>query len=132
MTPEQLALPVRLAAAQRRFFVWRSKRGDKIERIPPALWAAAVGCAEQYGVNRTARSLGLDYACLKRRMHAGSPVGTTASSSAFVEFIAPGASAPECVLEVESRAGAKLRIELRGSAVPDVVDLARRFSREDL
>ena len=54
------------------------------------------------------------------------------AASPFVELVpSVRSSFPECVVELESRAGAKLRIELRGSAIPDLIDLARRFAREE-
>jgi hypothetical protein len=123
-------LPAQLARAQLRFLEWRSERGEEFRRIPQALWAGAVRCAKRYGIYQTARALGLDYACLKRRVMA-SPAAPP-SSPAFVEFLAPGHGPPDCVLEIQSESGAKLRIELRGSAVPDVIDLARRFAKDEV
>jgi hypothetical protein len=32
---------------------------------------------------------------------------------------------------LENSAGAKLRIELRGPAVPDIIELAHRFGRDE-
>ena len=131
MTADSLVLPAMLAAARNRFARWRSKRACRSERIPPALWKVAARCAVRFGIYRTARSLGLDYACLKRRVvPAGKPIQRSAEP--FVELLpSVRLSQPECVVEVENRAGAKLRIELPGSAVPDVVELARRFGREE-
>jgi hypothetical protein len=51
---------------------------------------------------------------------------------AFVELVSPRRdSQPECVLELENCKGAKLRLEVRGSAIPDVVELVRRFGRDE-
>jgi hypothetical protein len=49
----------------------------------------------------------------------------------FVELVpaSPRASA-ECVLEVESRAGARLRIHLKGTSLGDLAELARSFAGE--
>jgi len=58
------------------------------------------------------------------------PVQSVASP--FVELVpSVRSSSPECVVEIENRAGGKLRIELRGAAIPDLIDLARRFTREE-
>ena len=131
MKLDDSSLPALLAAARHRFGEWRSTRTQPC-RIPPALWRVAVRCAAKYGVYRTVRALGLDYKCLKGRLEAarGAPV-VARSAARFVELALPARSGPpECTVEIENRQGAKLRLELRGSAVPDLVALARRFAAE--
>jgi hypothetical protein len=131
MTTDPSALPASLARARSRFAQWRSSRARQTERIPAALWKAAARCAARFGVHPTARALGLDYAALKRQMTSAAIPARTAASS-FVELLpSVRSSQPECVVELESKAGTKLRIELRGSAIPDLVELARRFGREE-
>jgi hypothetical protein len=125
--PELLA---RLEDTRRRFEGWRTTRPTKGCRIPPELWAAAARCAGEYGVHRTAQVLGLDGGKLKRKM---SPATGRAKrgSPAFVELVpASRLSAAECVVEIDNRAGSRLRIHLKGAALPDLVDLARSFARE--
>ena len=124
-------LPTLLAGARSKFTEWRSKRASRTERIPPALWKAATRCAGRFGIHPTARALGLDYAALKRRMApVAKPARTVASP--FVELVpSVRSSSPECVVELENRAGAKLRIEFRGAAIPALIALARRFAREE-
>jgi hypothetical protein len=125
-------LPPRLEEARRRFHEWRRTR-PAIGPIPAELWAEAAICAAEYGVNRTARLLGLDSAKLKRQSGLGKKPGKQRSPrrATFVEVApATGAAAPECVLEVESRAGTRLRIHLRGSSLCEVAELARRLVPE--
>ena len=125
MSSDPVALPAPLADAQTRFAEWRSRRVRRTERIPAVLWRAAARCAARFGVHPTARALGLDSGALKRQM-APTP------DAPFVELIPSlGASPPECILELENSAGAKLRIELRGPAVPDIIELAHRFGRDE-
>jgi hypothetical protein len=123
-------LPARLEAVRRRFEKWRLGRNGH-ERIPEALWAAAVRAAAQHGVYPTVRVLGLDYNSLKRRVAATAMRSESgAGTPRFVELVGPAAPPPaECVLEVENRSGARLRIHLRGAAVPDVAELARCFAQ---
>jgi hypothetical protein len=131
MKSDDARLPVPLAAARRRFEHWRSTRSEPC-RIPSLLWKAAVRCAAKYGVSRTVCALGLDYNSLKKRVMAaaGAPVAPS-RPPAFVELVAPGRNGPaECVVEVERPGGAKLRVELRGSGIPDLAELARRFAAE--
>lgn len=123
-------LTVRLEETRRRFEEWRSTRLTKGCPIPPELWAAAVSCAAESTAYRTAQVLGLDSGKLKRKM---SPATKRSKkrSPAFVELL-PASRAPlaECVLEIENRAGSRLRIHLKGTALPDLADLARSFAGE--
>jgi hypothetical protein len=124
-------LPARVEATRERFEKWRSERPSRACPIPADLWAAAARCAREFGYYRTAQVLGLDSGKLKRRAEA---LGERPRKSVpgFVELVAPGQGAlAECVVELENRAGAKLRMELRGSAIPDLVELARRFGSEE-
>jgi hypothetical protein len=91
-----------------------------------------VRCAVKYGVYRTASTLKLDYNSLKRRLTASTGEGVASSSPpAFIEFAVPGGSGPAgCIVEVERPGGAKLRVELRGSGIPDLAELVRRFAAE--
>lgn len=129
MTTARDPLPPRLATLCERFEDWRSTRTGA-DRIPETLWKAAVACAGRFGPCLTARALRLDYNSLKRRIAAQSDCREVASAS-FVEILPPGGiPAAECVLEVESRQGTKLRIHLRRATVPDIALLARSFAGE--
>ena len=77
-------LPVRLQGVQRRFERWRQSR-TLGTRIPDSLWAAAAKMARSYGVNRTAKVLGLDYYSLKERAEAPSAQGDSSSSEASAD-----------------------------------------------
>ena len=128
-------LPPRLETARQRFDVWRRTRQGHC-RIPAALWHLAAELAGAYGLCRTARVLRLDYPALKRHVQAaGSPSAAgTQPELTFVELVpstrpAPTglAGVPECVMECENVSGAKLRVQLRGVAVPDLITLSRSF-----
>jgi len=132
------ALPRHLETVRRRFELWRrTRRGHR--RIPESLWTSAVALAGVYGLCRTARVLRLDYPTLKRRVQAAgrARVSRPEPGVAFVEM-APLAGAaeavpprsggvPECLLEFERASGAKLRVHLKGVAVPDLAALSRSF-----
>ena len=114
-----------LSDVRGQFERWRQdrKRGT---RIPEALWQAAVEAAGECGVSKTAQTLGLDYYRLKERFE--SMLETSKSEPAvgreFLE-IPLFASAPDCVLEVADAQGARLRVELRGSAAAQCQTLAQ-------
>ena len=137
------AIPARLEAGRRRFERWRRTRKGH-SRIPEPLWTSAVKLAEAYGLCRTARTLGLDYNALKRRVAAAGPgdslgrktAGAKAArqktsaqdpATAFVELVPPQrACLPECIVELEGPRGAKMRIHVRGSHSADVVTAVSR------
>ena len=130
--------PAWLERLGRRFEQWRQTR-DGRSRIPEALWASAVKAAGRYGLNPTARALGLDYYSLKRRVDAfpGRLTGRTTGSrdgsdnpvtAAFVKLPPLGAAgSAECLVELEDPRGAKMRIQLKGGQVPDLEALSRSF-----
>jgi hypothetical protein len=134
-------LPVQLEEARQRFENWRRSRQGR-SRIPKDLWSSAVTAAGQCGLHRTVRTLGLDYYALRKRVEAASLSGKQASRSVpdrlasakartvagFVELTSPvPVASPECILEMETPAGAKMRIHLKGTEVPDVTALSREF-----
>jgi hypothetical protein len=108
----------------RQFEQWR--RGRRLgDRIPERLWAAAVAVARTQGVSRTARLLHLEEQKLKHRVAGTGPGPRPATAPAFVELLTPPAAGGECTVEVEGPRGGRLRIQLRGAPVPDLVALAR-------
>jgi hypothetical protein len=125
-------LPACVESTRERFEKWRRERPSRGCRIPTELWAAAARCARQFGYYRTAHVLGLDSGKLKRQAEAPGKGQPRRSVPGFVELLGPGrGTLAECVVEMENGAGVKLRMELRGSAVPDLVELARRFGSKE-
>ncbi|MBD3349679.1 MAG: hypothetical protein GF400_10870 [Candidatus Eisenbacteria bacterium] len=128
-------LPPAIVRAKERFEKWRSSRKSRTERIPDALWKLAVKLARQYGTWRTARALRLESTTLRRRVEAGGepprrPSAPRTSAPSFVELLPPSAAgtrAPECVIEVEDAAGAKLHAWLSGVDGAAIGAMARAF-----
>lgn len=123
----------RLSQLKRQFEKWRALRRVG-ERIPPQLWEGAVSAAADHGAYRVARELNLDYAVLKRRAAPAAgdaPAGALAAPH-FVELFAPsGPTMPvagaQCVVELANARGAKMRLELRGSALAGLPALCTAF-----
>ena len=128
-TSKTRALPAQLDGGRRRFEQWRRSR--KIgSRIPEALWAVAVKLAKAYGINPTAKALGVDYYSLKKRLAeksaSRSRMAAPAKGATFVEVSAAArAGIPECILELEDVEGAKLRMHLKGIEARDLAVLSR-------
>ena len=124
-------VPARLAGVSRRIERWRRTRKVR-SRIPEPLWASAVEVADTYGIHRAAKVLRLSYYALKKRViERGTTVhGLTggSGSATFVELSSPPqAASGECIVEVENAEGAKMRMHLKGVAMPDLAALSRSF-----
>lgn len=117
------ALPARLEAIRRGLERWRQGRHGR-SGMPAVLWASAVKAAGRYGLNPTARALGLDYKSLQRRVAAAgrveAPIGKArpGPEALWLPPIArpivgrpigkagPGSEAPATFVESASPAGA--------------------------
>jgi hypothetical protein len=120
-----------LAQVKERLSGWRGNR-KRGERIPAALWAAAVSMAEAHGLHRVSQELRLDYGALKKRLGgAGGGERTGQPEARFVELFAaptaPTVGPRECVVEVENARGAKMRVELNGAGLAGLAGLCSVF-----
>jgi hypothetical protein len=92
--------------------------------MPAALWAAAVALARQHGLYPTARALRVDYGALKKRLDAAG--AGRAPSPAFVELPAARPTGlGACVIELEAPRGGRMRIEVPGATLADLVALTQ-------
>ena len=123
------AVPV-LEKLRRRFEGWRQS-GRKGRKIPEEMWREAAELASEHGVNRVARSLGLDYNGVKQRMDeglGGAKLLPTVRGPNFIELsVDTVARIPECVMEFQGRQG-KLTIRLTEPGATDVVLLAKALT----
>ncbi len=118
-------LPARMARGLERFERWR--RSGERRRIPEKLWSLAVKLADEFGINRTAQALRLDYYSLKQRVESSSCGETSvALAPSFCELV-PSVSSEiaEWMVELEDREGTKLRIQYKGGGLSDAALLAR-------
>ena len=117
---------------------WRSSHARRVP-LPDALWAAAGELARDYGINRTAKALHLEYGKLKERAEAlgqekrvvkkvrpGIPRHAESTATpTFMELITPRpGSAASAVVELEGPRG-RMKIELKGVATAELVALSR-------
>lgn len=122
-------LPAPLEATRRRFERWRRTRTGR-SRIPDTLWTAAVQVAGHYGLHRTTQALRLDYYALKKRVEdaAFDREPDREAAATFFELSTPVSSGvSEYIVELEDPGGARMRLHLKGGAVPDVTALVRSF-----
>ena len=117
-------VPLDLARAAERFAQWRRSRVLG-ERIPEALWRCAIDLAGRYGVSRTASALRVGYYELQKRRATASHDTPAASPVAFVEL--PPVTVGACLIEFENASGSRMRVQLPGGQLPDLVALGRSF-----
>ncbi len=90
--------------------------------------------AHEYGVNRTARALRLDYSGLKKRMES-SVSGDRSQAVAGPQFIqllgSELTAVAECAIECRHANGAMIRIHLKGPQLPDLAALTRSLWNGD-
>ena len=123
-------LPSPLDSLKYQFEQWRKTKKNRRERIPEALWSAAVGLRNQYSVNQISGALGLNYNDLKKRIPEQNIYSKRKkiSSTDFVELTWQNDfSASECVIEMEDTYGSKMRMSFKGSADLDFLELGKSF-----
>ena len=117
-----------LEEVRERFEHWRAYRKRR-SPIPEKLWEGAVRLCADHSLCTVASSLRLDYNALKRRLcfpHPD-PLASSVTSSDFVALdVQPSPPGSECILEME-RAGAKMRMHLRGELGLYPLELIRVF-----
>ena len=121
MADQTTAIPEDMQDLKRRLEEWRETHPAR-SPLPNELWTMAVGLAQRHNVHRVARTFGLDYSSLKRRMPGTSPKPVT-----FVELIPPSSgSIAECCMEVDSGNGSKkLRIQMKGVPAAELAAVIR-------
>jgi hypothetical protein len=113
-----------LETTRRRIARWRETRAYRGAAMPAALWTAAVALARQHGLYTTARALRVDYGSLKKRV--GAAGAGRVIAPAFVELPAtPPNGLGACVIELDGRQDRRLRIEVSGVTMADLVLLTQ-------
>ena len=113
-----------LEDARRHIMRWRETRTHRGAAMPAALWAAAIALARQHGLYTTARTLRIDYGSLRKRLDTAG--AGRVPSPAFVELPAarPTGLGP-CVIDLEAPRGRRMRIEVTGVTMADLVTLTQ-------
>ena len=128
MNRKSTLIPEPIAQLQRQLDQFRSTRPGRT-KLPESLWQAAVELAREHGVYAVAHPLRLDYMRLKKQL-GGPPTRRQkkATKATFIELIPPsGAQLEECVIELESSGGNKMRIQWKTTAPPDWANLLRAW-----
>jgi hypothetical protein len=123
--------PHEMEQLRNRFELWRSEHRGR-RPLPEELWSEAAQLAQQYGVYRTAKVLRLSYESLKQHLPSGSDQRARRKkiSAKFLELLPFSSALPECNVELENARGAKMKIQLKGTAMSELPNLTRLFWRE--
>ena len=124
--PSKSNLPAKLASGRRCFEEWRSTHKPH-SRLPEGLWTLAAELAREYGINKVARTLRLDYNCLKKRVDlpALSDTSEAMPMPQFLELLPSGPnSTVECSIECENIKGTRIRINIKSQELPDLAALS--------
>ena len=123
-----------LILLQQKLEQFRSARTGRT-RLPEALWQAAVELAKQHGVYPTARRLRLDYTCLKKRLGGmGGKAGRSKQekpAASFVELFPRPAQPEECIIEMETAGGSRMRVQWKSGQAPDWTGLLRAWRENE-
>ncbi|MDY0223584.1 MAG: hypothetical protein RBR67_20860 [Desulfobacterium sp.] len=128
-----------LKKVQKQFKHWRKTKTGR-ERIPDSLWQAAADVFHIGGhsLHKVAKALHLNHTHLTQyvEQHLPSSIQVEAEASApeespaFIEFeLEPPSLVSECVIEMEDRTGAKMRMCLRGKTDPNILEICKSFWR---
>jgi hypothetical protein len=118
------AIPLEMEQARQELEAWRSTHRPR-GHIPDGLWKRAAELASQHGLYLTSRTLRVDYTRLKKLVRPTRPERKSAAMPRFIELTAPTvAGIAECVVELEG-AGRRMRIQMKGIDVAELVGLSR-------
>ena len=133
---EGAALLKRAAAVRRRIEHWRKTR-EKRTAMPEELWESAAALAAEWGVYPIARSVGVDYDSLRKRVRQVAAEQKTETEprdeGGFVELSASQLLGPQdqhgAVMELSTADGATLQIRMPPGQPVDVLGLAGTLCR---
>jgi len=130
-TRQPASIPIGLSTARHQFDHWRSQQPNKRTRLPKELWSQAVALAQEHGLNKTARALGLKYYSLKKHLDETSADDLMPAKTEpdFIELVG-GVMTPgsvECTIEWVDGSDVTVRMHIKGAGLSDLTSLARVF-----
>ena len=131
--PQNQVLPAKLALGLEQFEKWRSEHKART-RFPEYLWFMAAKLAREYGLNKTAHTLRLDYNCLKKHIDTAvsGNIQQTAVKSQFLQLLPSELNSElECTIECEDAKGSRISIHLKGRELPDLVAISSSLWSRD-
>lgn len=130
-TRQPASIPNALSTARHQFDHWRSQQPNKRTRLPKELWSQAVVLAQEHGLNKTARALGLKYYSLKKHLNETSADDLIPAKTEpdFIELVG-GVMTPgsvECTIEWVDGSDVTVRMHIRGAGLSELASVAGVF-----
>ncbi len=124
-------IPIALSRARHQLDHWRSRQRSKRARLPKELWSQAVALAQEHGLNKTARALGLKYYSLKKHLDetGADNLMPAKTEPDFIEFVG-GVMTPgcvECMIEWIDGSGVTVRMHISGAGLSELASVAGVF-----
>ena len=125
MTNKKANPKLTLEKAQDQFTIWRKTR-KKRGPIPERLWDIAISLAEANTVHQISKGLNLNHTVLKDRVEARRVIPSEEPNQpTFIEL--PPMASGEVSLELENKAGGKMKIHVNGHTDINLVSLTQTF-----
>ena len=117
-----------LSEVKEQFKIWRRTRKSP-RPIPDKLWQAAVSLTASHSISQISKELVVDYSTLKKRVPIKKKsTANKTSAPSFIELnLEPPATVSECMVEMQDRLGAQMRMHFRGKPDFDLLELAKVF-----
>ena len=132
MTTQKSSRKLSLKKVQGQFENWRNTRKSR-GPIPEALWDAAISLAGSYSVHQISKGLRLNHTALKDQVEISrNVIPEEAPQTTFVELRPLHQPMPieEFSLNLENKAGAKMKIHVKGHTDIDLLALTQTFWRQ--
>jgi len=120
-----------LENVRQQFNTWRNNKTCK--HTPQKLWQAAINLhrIEGLSIHRVSKELRLNYNDLKKQIFGNNvPVIKDAKAPDFIELKYSQEVSSECLIEMENKAGSKMRMSFKGKTDFDLLELGKVFWRQ--
>ncbi len=118
-----------LEEVQKKFEHWRETRKSR-KPIPKELWNDAVTLLKKHPISKVSKALRLNNTALRDRIRGTNPKKpiNKPSASSFIEIdFSNSVSTSECIVEMEKKCGATMRMCFRGKTDFDPLSLSKAF-----
>ena len=132
MTTQKSSRKPTLKKVQAKFESWRKTR-KSCGPIPESLWDAAISLAGSYSVHQISKGLRLNHTAVKDRVEISrNIIPEEGPQTTFVELPPLNQPMPieEFSLDLENKAGAKMKIHVKGHTDIDLLALTQTFWRQ--
>ena len=130
-TTQPANMPKALSEARCQLDHWRSQQSNKRTRLPKDFWQQAVALAQEHGLNKTARALGLKYYSLKKHLDATTTdeLKPAEARREFLELLPSPVTSQfiDCTIELEDGSGTTMRMHIKGAHMADLASFACGF-----